>query len=134
MKKIFSGTVLFFLLCSTSITAKTYFCASEAITGVKHGNSITTKATIYSPKDKFLLRNLNGKWSLKKMGGGMPDMPCENAYYCGWHLGNKNAIPHNLFTRESSTQEFTFIYRMAHDDKNGQWTEAILQRGTCEAL
>lgn len=133
MKIISSGTLLLSLIFfSPYINAKTYLCISGATVGIKIGKSIPAKATNYADNDKFILQEVNNKWSLKKVGGGMkpPIWPCETEYHCGTHVGKKDVIPHNIFWRSDNVYTMTSSWM---DSENG-WTEGIFQRGICEVI
>jgi len=134
MKRLFLLTVIF--LNSIDTNAEAFLCITEAVAGVAQGDSITTTATVYTPHNKFIVSDVGGEWTFKPFGvDSSKTMQCSTPHYCGTHIGVPDAVPTNVFYRDSENK-FNLVLRLLYDKDNekGEYSEIIIHRGSCESI
>ena len=131
MKRLLLLTAIF--MNSAYANAEAFLCVTEAVAGVKQGESIATEATVYSPNAKYILSEDRGKWTLKEFGSNSLSMPCRDSRYCGYHIEDPNKVPIHIFTRIPG-KDFTYISGYLHNDENGNYNETVVRRGLCESI
>ena len=131
MKRLLLLTAM--LLNSINANAEAFLCITEAVAGVKQGDSMVTTSTVYTPDNKFILSDAEGKWTLKPFGNARNTMPCSNSRYCGNHIGVPDAVPMNIFFREKQNK-FRYVNQLFYDSEKGEYSEIFIHRGSCESI
>ena len=134
MKRLLLLTAIF--LNSINSNAEAFLCITEAVAGVAQGDSIETNATVYTPDNKFIVSDAGGKWTFKPFGSdSSKTMQCSTPHYCGTHIGVPDAVPTNVFYRDSENK-FNLVLRYHYDKDNekGEYSEVVIQRGSCESI
>ena len=136
MKRLLLLTAI--LLTSIDTNAEAFLCITEAVAGVRQGDSITTTARVYTPDNKFIVSDAGGEWTFKPFGGdSSKTLQCTSSQHCGIHVGDPSVIPTDVFYRDDENK-FSWVSRLFYnkDNEKGkyEYSEVFIYRGSCESI